>query len=220
MRQDDSRPDDMMQKPRFAELGSQIKVIAGVAVIVMTWLSIGLGFISFGLFLYLHLLLHKTNRPRNAEADSQNDAPILAPMTGHIVAIRKDSNGLQLDVAGDMLASQLIYAPIAAKIDDKLWIDGLYERFDDARIHPLRARYDFLFETSDEALITLSLFGGKWTRYIHAPFSAGQVIRCGEPFAVGLCQSLITLHLPNDYQCLAREGDYCIARQSLLASKR
>ena len=49
-----------MQTPtvfRFHELGFATKVVAGAMVIIITWLSLPLGFLAFGAFLFLHLLL-------------------------------------------------------------------------------------------------------------------------------------------------------------------
>ena len=179
----------------------------------MAWFSVGLGFIAFCLFLYLHLLLRHSNR----RADSLDKGAIIAPIDGQVIAVRRDSAGLYIVMAGDMTASQIVYAPIASRIEDKLWIDGAYLPFDDVNSHPLSARYEFLLETSQGKIISLSLFGGKWTRHITAPFTEGMSVIQGEPFAFGLMQSLVTLHLPADYQPLVEEGAYIVAQQSCIA---
>ena len=198
---------------RFASLGRSIKLIAGAVVVMMTWLSIGLGFVAFGLFLYLHLLLRRTHRV----ADVSEAGAVIAPLDGQVIAVRRGASGLTIIMAGDLSASQLIYAPISASIEDKLWIDGAYLPFEDVESHPLSARYEFLLETQEGKMISLSVFGGSWTRYIHAPFSDGQHVNQGEPFAFGLMQSLVTVHLPATYQALVGEGTHIIAQQSCIA---
>ena len=200
---------------RFGMLGGRVKLAVGAFAILCCWLSIGLGFVAFGLFLFLHILLQENKR----RARQEFVGDIQAPLEGRIQAIRQDGNGLQIDIAGHNVASQVIYAPIASRVEDKLWIDGTYLPFDDATAHPLRARYDFLLETEQGQLITLSLFGGTWTRYIYAPFTEGQYVGLGEPFAFGLIQSLITLQLPKDYEAVVAVGDDIIAKQTTIARR-
>lgn len=213
MHQDDDRSVASESAARFASLGMSIKVIAGALVVLMAWLSIGLGFIAFGLFLYLHLLLHRRNRPAGGTATGV----IMAPVDGQIIAVRRDTSGLYIVMAGDLTASQLIYAPVSARIEDKLWIDGAYLPFDDVSSHPLSARYEFLLETPEGAMISLSVFGGTWTRYLNAPFAEGQHVAQGEPFAFGLIQSLVTVHVPAHYHATVEEGTFIIAQQSCIA---
>lgn len=213
MHHDNDRPLAGTKAARFASLGMSVKVIAGALVVVMVWLSIGLGFIAFGLFLYLHLLLRHTNRL----ADVDEAGAIIAPLDGQVIKVRRDTSGLYIVMASDVTASQLIYAPISATIEDRLWIDGAYLPFDDVSGHPLSARYEFLLETQEGKTVSLSLFGGRWTRYLNAPFSEGQHVVQGEPFAFGLMQSLVTMHLPANYRTLVEEGTHIIAQQSCIA---
>lgn len=216
MHQDDDKPITAEQGARFASLGISIKVVAGALVVVMAWLSVGFGFIAFGLFLYLHLLLRRTNRV----ADSREAGAIIAPLDAKVIAVRRDNTGLTIVMSGDVMASQLIYAPINARIEDRLWIDGAYLPFDDVSCHPLSARYEYLLETQVGKIISLSVFGGRWTRYINAPFADGQTVTQGEPFAFGLMQSLVTLHLPAHYQETVAEGMHIIAQQSCIATPK
>lgn len=216
MHQDEDTIVTSGQGARFASLGLSIKVVAGALVVIMAWISIGLGFIAFGVFLYLHLLLRRTHRV----ADHQEDGAIMAPLDGKVIAVRRDSSGLTIIMTGDMTASQLIYAPIGARIEDRLWIDGAYLPFDDVSTHPLSARFEYLLETPAGKLISLSLFGGRWTRYINAPFAEGQHVAQGEPFAFGLMQSLVSVHLPVDYQALVGEGMHIISQQSCIATPK
>ena len=203
------------QQGRFGVIGMREKLIAGALVILCCWLSLGLGFLAFGGFLYLHLLLRDTPHFHHSLADTD----IIAPLSGQILAVRHDEQGVSIDIAGDGMSSQLIYAPLSARIEDKLWIDGTYMAFDDATSHPLRARYDFLAQSTSGDVINLSLFGTSLTRYIHAPFVEGQNMVAQEAFAFGLLRSYLTLQLPKSYQPLISQGDYCIAKQTLLAKK-
>ena len=206
-------------RPRFRHIGRRASLISGAIVILLSWLSLGLGFVAFIGFLYLHLLLAEADRPLHGYQEGE----IIAPLDGRILAIRRKALGqqsaIQIDIMGHLTGSQVIYAPANALIEDKLWIDGSYLPFEDEGIHPLRARYDFMMQLSGGAFITLSLFGGSWTRYLHAPFSEGQHIRAGEPFAYGIARSLITLDLPAGYERSLQKGDYLIACQTMLASK-
>lgn len=201
--------------PRYNDIGGRLKLIAGLIVILLTWVSLGLGFIAFGLFLYLHILLRQTQRLRHVSAEPV----MMAPLDGQVLTVRLTNDGLQIDMKGDVFGSQIIYAPTKAVIEDKLWIDGTYLPFDDSAAHPLRARYDFLIRTQTDDFVTLSLFGGQWTRYIHAPFIDGQKMQAGEPFAFGLGCSLLTLQLPARFSTNLSAGDICVAGQTILASK-
>lgn len=200
---------------RFGTLGLSVKLIAGLLVIVMTWLSLSLGVAGFGLFLYLHLLLRFHPAPL-AGVPSRD---VCAPLSGRVVAVRDDRDGVQIDIEGDMTASQVIYAPLSAVIEDKLWIDGAYLPFHDGGSHPLNARYDFLLQLETGGRASFSLFGGQWTRYIHAPFSEGQAINQGEPFGFGLLCSLVTVQLPKGYHAVVAKGDLVLARANIIAQK-
>lgn len=200
---------------RFGTLGFSVKLIAGLAVIVMTWLSLSLGIAGFGLFLYLHLLL----RFHQAPLAGVPNHDVCAPLSGRVVALREDKDSLQIDIQGDLTTSQIIYAPLSAVIEDKLWIDGAYLSFDDGGSHPLNARYDFLLRLETGALASFSVFGGQWTRYIHAPFAEGQAIHQGEPFGFGLLCSLVTVQLPKGYHARVAKGDHLLARTSIMAQK-
>lgn len=201
--------------PRYRAIGGRLKLITALIVILLTWISLGLGFIAFGLFLYLHILLRQSHRVRSGLSNQG----MIAPLDGQILAVRRNKDGLQIDMRGDVFGSQIIYAPSAAVIEDKLWIDGAYLSFDDSTAHPLRARYDFLLRTELDDFVTLSLFGGQWTRYIYAPFIEGQKMQAGEPFAFGLGYSLLTLQLPAKFATSLSVGDICIAGQTILATK-
>ena len=205
----------MLPAARFADIGLSAKLIMGAVVIIATWLSLGLGFIALGLFLYLHLLLYQ----RPPVAITAPKGSVLAPLDGRLIAMRRDETGLYLMLEGQSVASQIIYAPLDATIEDKLWIDGAYLPFDDSGTHPLTARYDYLLQLEDGKTANFSLFCGPWTRFIAAPFSDGQSMRQAEPFGYGLLRSLVTIHLPLGYDAVMEEGSYCIAQQSCIAKR-
>ena len=206
---------DNAPEARYGALGSRVKLVAGAFTILCCWFSLGLGFIAFGSFLFLHIVLQENSRIARQEFSGD----IVAPLNGRITAIRQDGNMLQIDMTAHALSSQIIYAPLGAKVEDKIWIDGTYLPFDDASSHPLRARYDYLLQSEAGQLITLSLFGADLTRYIYAPFAEGQYVRLGEPFAFGLMRSNLTIQLPQDYEAVIAIGDDVIAKQSCLARR-
>ncbi|MGC6516728.1 MAG: phosphatidylserine decarboxylase [Candidatus Puniceispirillaceae bacterium] len=202
---------------RFQEIGFSTKAVMGALVVIATLFSVGLGFVAFGLFLYLHLLLQIKHRPPlGAKGD------IAAPVDGVIHNITKHENSIIIEIRADKAGSQVFYAPLTARLDDKLFIDGVYLPLHDEAAQPLNARFDLLFQTTDmpddkAGQITMSVIGSQWSRLTQIPFMEGQMIEAGEPFGFSLFQSCIILQLPPDYKIMVMPKTHCLANQTIIA---
>ena len=204
-----------MQTPtvfRFQELGFAAKVVAGAMVIIVTWLSLPLGFLAFGAFLFLHLLLRSITR------DITTADGLVAPIDGVITDVRQDGAHWRIELLADSFQSQLIYAPTEAVVADKLWIDGDYLDHQEEASEALNARYEYQLTSSKGIDIIFTIYGARWTRLLHMPFAEGQAMVAGEPFGYALLRSHVAILVPIDAQILVQQGHACLAKQTFLAT--
>lgn len=197
---------------RFHELGFATKAVAGAIVIVITWLSLPLGFVAFGGFLFLHLLLRPIQR------GTISSDGLVAPIDGMITDVRQDGAHWRIELLADSFQSQLIYAPIKAVVSDKLWIDGDYLAHEEEASEALNARYEYQLSSPEGSDIIFTIYGARWTRLLHMPFSEGQAMVAGEPFGYGLLRSHVAILVPYDSSILVQKGQACLAKQTILAS--
>ena len=209
----------LTKRARYQTISFVLKAVTGACVIALAWFNAGLGFVGFGVFLYLHLLLHESQRQAGKMPQLGS---ILCPLDGTVCAVRHHEGYSEIDIQGDLLSSQMIFSPVAGKIDDRLWIDGVHLPVADQDAGVLNARLDFsisVITASDKQnAISLSLIAGPVTRYLYSPFVEGQVIDYAEPFGFALLRSVVTLRVPSTYQILVKSGESCLSRQTMIAS--
>ena len=198
---------------RFQTIGWNIKAIAALVVIFLSWLYLPLGVIGFIGFLYLCLLLHMPDRQMPDKASGVT----LSPIDGRITSLSCHENHVIIDMMAHMTSSQIIFAPQSGVIDDKLWIDGAYINSDTAHFEMLAARQEWLITTDDGDQIGLIQYTSPQTRYVTGALTVGQKITIAEPFALGLLRSHIRLRLPKDYQLEVYEGQSIIAGETIIA---
>ena len=198
---------------RFQTIGWNIKAIAALVVIFLSWLYLPLGVIGFIGFLYLCLLLHMPDRHMTDRAIGLT----LAPIDGRITFLSCHENHILIDMMAHMTSSQIIFAPQSGVIEDKLWIDGAYINNDKVHFEMLAARQEWLIIADDGDQIGLIQFTSPQTRYVTGALTVGQKITMAEPFALGLLRSHIRLRLPKDYQLAVYEGQSIIAGETILA---
>lgn len=210
----------LTMRARYQTISFIIKAVMGAVVVTLALVNTGLGFVGLGLFVYLHLLLHETRRP--IITNPQTGA-ILCPLDGTISAVRHHNGFSEIDISGDLLASQIIFSPVRGRIDDRLWIDGVHLPLADQDAASLNARLDFAMSASSatdtQNAVSMSIVAGPMSRYIYSPFVEGQVIEYGEAFGFALARSLVIVRVPSLYQIDARVGETCLARQTILASR-
>ena len=206
----------MAPNNRFQTIGWNIKAMAALLVIFLSWLYLPFGVIGFIGFLYLCLLLHIPQRQLPAGLPQDSDI-IIAPIDGRITYLGCDEGHVIIDIQAHMTASQIVVSPISGVIEDKLWIDGAYISADTPHFEMLAARQEWLFTTPDGQNMSLLQFTSPLTRYLTSAFTTGQKISMAEPFALGLLRTHIRLILPASYHLEVYEGQSCLAGETLLA---
>ena len=201
---------------RFQTIGWNIKAIAALGVIFLSWLYLPLGVIGFIGFLYLCLLLHMPDRQMPDQASELT----LAPIDGRITSLSCHENHIIIDMMAHMTSSQIIFAPQSGVIEDKLWIDGAYMNSNTAHYEMLAARQEWLITVDNGDQISLIQYTSPQTRYVTGALTVGQKITTSEPFALGLLRSHIRLRLPKEYQLAVYEGQSIIAGETIIAAAK
>ena len=198
---------------RFQTIGWNIKAVAALVVVFLSWLYLPLGVISFIGFLYLCLLLQMPKR----QLPKIDTKVAIAPIDGCITQLSCDDDHITIDMQSHLTSSQIVFAPQSGIIEDKLWVDGAYMKRDEDLFDMLAARQEWLIANDDGQHISLIQYSSPQTRYITGSLTTGQKVTMAEPFALGLLRSHIRLRLPREYQLEVYEGQSIIAGESILA---
>lgn len=198
-----------------SDLARPVLFLAGLLVIVLTlvWLPFGL----LGLLGFIWLVL--VSRPPHPGAVRPRPEFICAPIDGHLLEVRQSGEKVILSFQTGWLSSHVWVMPIAAEIDQNLFIDGVFLDNDDAASRQLNARREIEMLAESGARLTLIQWGGPLARYLGCPAPEGRKMTVGTAAGLTLLHGRIDLVLPAGSKILAQPGMRCLAGETILAEQ-
>ena len=198
-----------------SDLARPVLFLAGLLVIVLTlvWLPLGL----LGLLGFIWLVL--VSRPPRPGLASHQPGFVCAPIDGRLLDIRTRENQIIVSFQTGWLASHVWVMPIAAEIDQNLFIDGVFLANDDAASRQLNPRREIEMLAESGARLTLVQWGGPLARYLACPAPEGRKMTVATPAGLTLLHGRIDLVLPAGCKILAQPGMRCLAGETILAEQ-
>ncbi len=207
----------------LAEPVFPIKAVCASACIIGTVFYLPLGVILFAVFIYLHLILrvHLNPLPDMHTGGMNATQEIMSPVDGVILDVREEAGKRSIILSPSLLDNHIIYMPISAELDQVIHFSGRFDKLSDNQdtyhIPDQNMRYSFSFTTKAETQIEMHVVAHPTCRFIATFSEEGRFMQVGQALAFGLFRPVICLELPENAKLKCRQGQRCLAGDSILA---
>ena len=188
-----------------------VMIVAGLGVLLLTAIALPLGSLALAGLAYLKFIC------RPLVPASPSSEAVLAPAEGVIYKIEQSDSGLTMWMKQNWDSRLHIAMPVKGRIEQNLYVDGVYLSLDDPAAPQMNARREFMIETDEGQHIELVQWASPFGRLQLSSVLEGQMVAAGSAIALNLFGSVIALRLPAGYAPCLKEGAYCMAGQTILA---
>ena len=213
----------MTVEVKFAELvqspsavpGWPVKACVGLLCVGLLAISLPLGVLGFGLFIYIFLILRVTVRPSSTVLQ---DEVIYAPIDGQIVTVHELKEGKKAVIMQpDLFDSHLHYAPVAGQIEDITWVHGSFN-FNalDEILNDTRVRREISWKTKRGRHVELIQFGSIWCRLIQCYLREGRETVAARPAGLAVFRGVVMVKFTSSESLKIVPGQRCLAAQTPL----
>ena len=207
----------------MAEPVFPIKAISASICIIGCLLYLPLGVVLFGCFVYVHIILRNNGAITQTSTSLSPSSPkrIFSPVDGVVVSVQQTADGIGVYLRSNMLDNHMVLTPIAGEIEQVIHFSGRFEPVNlssDKMVFPEQnMRYEFWFSHQDQTQLKMHILSHPFCRFITAFSEEGRWIEKGQPISVGLLCPLIYLELPHHTSLNCRQGQRCLAGDTVLA---
>ena len=187
-----------------------VMIVAGLIVLLLTAIALPLGSLALAGLAYLKFICRPLVPPPLSEA-------VLAPAEGVIYKIEQSDSGLTMWMKQNWDSRLHVAMPVEGRIEQNLYVDGVYLSLEDPAALQMNARREFMIETDEGQHIELVQWASPFGRLQLSSVLEGQMVAAGSAIALNLFGSVIALRLPAGYAPCLKEGAYCMAGQTILA---